>query len=353
MKLLVNWFNSLNRDSRFSIDKFAFEDPGSTRMVCTPFVSINEFDPTERITDRPRAFFPSFQVPCPSIHSEATKTLSVVIPAYNEEDRLPSTLDETMSYLQRRRDRQGPYFTYEVIVVDDGSIDGTARTVFSYIRKHGLDAVRLLKLPMNRGKGYAVKSGALCSRGQSVLLMDADGATTVSEVERLESELERVLGAGDVQSRSLGFILGSRAHLQETTAAKRTALRNFLMHGFHLLVMAVVGAHIRDTQCGFKLYSRQAAKHIFSNQRLQRWCFDVEHVLLAQRLQIPMAEVGVAWTEIPGSKIRITSMFHMAFELVLLKIGYTTGIWRATGDCEEDSLLLLSSPAAAVNKKKS
>jgi len=282
--------------------------------------------------------------------------------------------------------------------------------------------VRLLKLPGNRGKGYAVKSGALCSRGAKILTMDADGATRVSEVERLEAMLgsiavpegssssssssssnggggnnitgmstptqqqksitggsstpsslspspyswstrrkppsssregERERGtpllalspsplsittkSNNSNSNNLGFVLGSRAHMQEMASAKRSPLRNFLMHGFHFLVMMVVGNEIRDTQCGFKLYTRAAAARVFTNQRLQRWCFDVEHVLLAQKLKVPMAEVGVTWTEIPGSKIRPSSVVHMALELVLLKMGYGLGMWSVVGPYSENS----------------
>jgi dolichyl-phosphate beta-glucosyltransferase len=89
------------------------------------------------------------------VFGEPTKDLSIIIPAYNEEDRLPATLTETLSYLQRRRDRQGAYFTWEVIIVDDGSKDGTVRAAADFVRKHGFDAVRVLRLPRNRGKGYA------------------------------------------------------------------------------------------------------------------------------------------------------------------------------------------------------
>ncbi|RMZ52939.1 hypothetical protein APUTEX25_001058, partial [Auxenochlorella protothecoides] len=293
------------------------------------------------------------KVPTPSLFDEATKALSIVIPAYNEEFRLGSTLDETFSYLQRRRDQRGPYFTYEVIVVDDGSQDATVGCAAKFTRKHGVDALRTLRLPQNRGKGYAVRAGVLVARGQNILLMDADGATRVSDLERLESAAQDVMQQGKESLEPSGgspphqaFVLGSRAYLEESSKAKRTALRTFLMHGFHFLVALVVGRSIRDTQCGFKLFTRDAARRIFPNQRLQRWCFDVELVHLAQSLNasgctiglagarvlcIPMAEVQVTWTEIPGSKLRVTSVISMALELVLIKVGYGTGAWPLHG----------------------
>lgn len=246
VKILRAWFSRLDSESRFRLADFTLEDPSSLDKV-----------------------------PAPSLFDEPTKTLSIVIPAYNEEDRLPSTLTETLAYLAHRRDRQGPNFTYEVIIVDDGSRDGTASTAFKYVRQHGFDAVRVLRLPGNRGKGYAVKAGVLCCRGATVLMMDADGATRVSELEKLEGKMKDLTGNSTGQAAvgasasavggggakavattaggKLGFVLGSRAHMQEAAMAKRTWVRNILMHGFHSLVTLVVGNTIRDTQCGFKV----------------------------------------------------------------------------------------------------
>lgn len=256
-------------------------------------------------------------MPCPSIWSPATKQLSVVIPAYNEQDRLPGTLDETLAYLQRRRDKQGPAFTYEVIIVDDGSKDSTAAVALGYVKSHGIDAVRLLRLPYNCGKGRAVREGMLVARGQSCLFMDADGATRVSDMELLEAALQDIASSKESTvsrdsragakggkaalasvpgSSSAGFLaaaVGSRAHMEQAAVAKRHPLRNFLMHGFHMLVVFVAGGAVKDTQCGFKMFSRHAAALLYSNQRLQRWCFDVELLYLCRRLRVPVQEVQV------------------------------------------------------------
>lgn len=256
---------------------------------------------------------------CPSVWAPATKQLSVVIPAYNEEDRLPGTLDETLGYLQRRRNKQGPAFTYEVIIVDDGSKDSTAAVALGYVKTHGIDAVRLLRLPYNCGKGRAVREGMLIARGQSCLFMDADGATRVSDMELLEAALQEVASSKDstvsadsktaaatngkaaaagaaVGGSSAGLLaaaVGSRAHLEQEALAQRHWLRNFLMHGFHMLVVFVAGGAVKDTQCGFKMFSRHAAALLYTNQRLQRWCFDVELLYLCGRLRVPVKEVQV------------------------------------------------------------
>ncbi|KAK9794341.1 hypothetical protein WJX73_005618 [Symbiochloris irregularis] len=295
----MDWFAQLNRDSLAKSAELVLENPTSLSKVANP-----------------------------SLYSEASKSLSLVVPAYNEESRLPSTLEETLRYLQGRRDSAGANFTYEIIVVDDGSRDGTVSKAFEYTRKYGFDAVRVLRLPVNRGKGYAVKAGMMVSRGVLLLMMDADGATRVSDLGKLEAELHKLThpdraGTSKDSSASsrqtgdsrLGMAVGSRAHLEQQALAKRHWLRNFLMRGFHLLVMLVAGGAVRDTQCGFKLFTREAAQLLYGNQRLQRWCFDVELLFLASRLGIPVAEVAVAWTEIPGSKIKATSILHMLWEM--------------------------------------
>lgn len=279
---------------------------------------------TERLFEDPDSFQ---QVPAPSLYAKATKSLTIIVPAYNEARRISPMLDEAMVYLQARRDRMGPHFTYEVIVVDDGSRDTTREIVISFVRRYGFDAVRLLKQPANFGKGAAVKAGMLCARGCNILFADADGATVISDVESLEKALDAaaVLPPGAqaaARCGKRGMAVGSRAHLQRQAENRRHPLRNFLMYGFHSLVMLVVGGSIHDTQCGFKLMTRSTAQVLFANTRLQRWCFDVELIFLAQRLHVPVCEIPIDWTEVPGSKLKITSIVHMAWELLALLIGY-------------------------------
>jgi dolichyl-phosphate beta-glucosyltransferase len=131
--------------------------------------------------------------------------------------------------------------------------------------------------------------------------------------------------------------VGSRAHMQDEATATRTFLRNFLMHGFHLLCMLVVGPRIRDTQCGFKAFTREAARQIFPGQRLQRWSFDLEVIYLAQRARVPVREVGVNWEEKDGSKLKASSVVHMGFEVFLLLVCYRiTGLWKPETPCVEE-----------------
>ncbi|XP_027928325.1 dolichyl-phosphate beta-glucosyltransferase [Vigna unguiculata] len=279
------------------------------------------------------------QVPCPHIVDPATKYISLIIPAFNEQHRLPGALDETMNYLQQRTLKDSS-FTYEVVIIDDGSTDETKRVAFEFVRKYTVDKVRVILLGRNHGKGEAIRKGMLHSRGELLLMLDADGATKVTDLEKLENQIHAVAKSeyhqGDSSNSDPRFrisdvpvaVFGSRAHLEEKALATRKWYRNFLMKGFHLVVLLASGPGIRDTQCGFKMFTRAAARKLFSNVRLKRWCFDVELVFLCKRFKIPISEVSVNWSEIPGSKVNLLSIPNMLWELVLMSVGYRTGMWR-------------------------
>uniref|UniRef100_A0A2C9V2P1 Glycosyltransferase 2-like domain-containing protein n=1 Tax=Manihot esculenta TaxID=3983 RepID=A0A2C9V2P1_MANES len=264
------------------------------------------------------------QVPCPHIHDPAEKYVSLIVPAFNEEHRLPATLDETMNYLQQRvaKDKS---FTYEVVIVDDGSADATKSLAFGFVKKYTVDNVRVILLGRNHGKGEAirklspiptaievlylcdiiVKQGMLNARGELLLMLDADGATKVNDLEKLENQIHAVAkkefnwGATvtDSNFRISDFPIaafGSCAYLEEKALATRMWYCNLLMVGFHLVVLLAAGPGIRDTQ----------ASKLFTNMRLK------------------------SWSEIPGSKLNLLSIPNMIWELAIMSFGYSTGIWE-------------------------
>ncbi|XP_049634781.1 dolichyl-phosphate beta-glucosyltransferase isoform X2 [Suncus etruscus] len=260
----------------------------------------------------------------PSIWDSPTKQLSVVVPSYNEEKRLPVMMDEALDYLENRQ-KQDSAFTYEVIVVDDGSKDKTSKVAYKYCLKYGSDKVRVITLVKNRGKGGAIKMGIFSSRGEKVLMADADGATKFPDIEKLEKGLDDLQPWPD----RMAIACGSRAHLEKESIAQRSYFRSLLMYGFHFLVWFLCVRGIRDTQCGFKLLTREAASRTFSSLHIERWAFDVELLYIAQFFQIPIAEIAVNWSEIEGSKlVPFWSWLQMGKDLLFIRLRYLTGAWR-------------------------
>lgn len=262
----------------------------------------------------------------PSINDPASVELSVIVPAYNEEERLPMMMDEALEYLEERK-KKLKSFTYEVIVVDDGSKDKTTQTAQSYCNKYGSDKIRVLTLAKNRGKGGAIRLGMFSARGRYVLFADADGASKFSDFTKLENEMKNM----KKDSSNRAVVCGSRAHLEEESIAQRSFFRTILMKGFHFVVWFLCVRGIKDTQCGFKLLTREAAVLLFSNLHVERWAFDVDMLFLAQYFNIPVGEVAINWTEIEGSKmVPVLSWIQMGKDIILIRLRYFLGAWKIT-----------------------
>lgn len=233
-------------------------------------------------------------------------------------------LNECLEYLEGRRTAANSKFTYEVIIVSDGSRDGTVKCALEYSKKHSTERVRVLELTENRGKGGAVRLGMQSARGEKLLFADADGATKFADFEKVEKSLDEMLKNGEN-----AIAIGSRAHLEEEAKAQRSFFRIILMHGFHFLVWLFAVKGIRDTQCGFKLLTRSTAKTIFALMHVEKWAFDVELLFIAQSLGIPCDEIAVNWTEIDGSKVTpFWSWLQMGRDLILIWLRYAIGAWK-------------------------
>ncbi|KAK6054331.1 RNA polymerase Rpb3/Rpb11 dimerization domain protein [Cooperia oncophora] len=253
------------------------------------------------------------------LFTESTVYLSVIVPAMNEEewgdysnvvqfrDRLPIMLDECFEYLLERKKKEES-FSFEVLVVDDGSTDRTADVAADYGRRHP-GSLKVLKLERNLGKGGAVRSGVLHCGGKLVLFADADGATKFSDIEKLEKGLFRISRGLDETFPVVA--VGSRAHLEAEATATRSLFRNILMHGFHLLVYLFSSRTVRDTQCGFKLFTRAAAAKVFPVLHVERWAFDVELIYLCELWMVPIVEMGGKRASRLKSEPMDTQSFHV------------------------------------------
>jgi dolichyl-phosphate beta-glucosyltransferase len=228
--------------------------------------------------------------------------LSIVIPAYNEQARIVVTLRKTLEYLASQHPQS------EVIVVDDGSRDETARMVEEVAASE--PRLTLLRQPQNRGKGAAVRRGMLAARGQNVLFMDADLSTPIEEVEKLLVYLRE---GADV-------VIGSRGLAESDIRVHQPFPREWMGRTFNLLVRSLLMGGFKDTQCGFKLFTREAAQALFSKQELDGFAFDVEILLLGKELGYRIREVPVIWYHAPNSKVSpITDSSRMFRDLVRLR----------------------------------
>jgi len=212
---------------------------------------------------------------------------SVVIPAYNEAERLPPYLKEVVGYFDGRDE------PYEVLVVDDGSVDDTAGVVRGV--SEARPSVQLVRFPRNRGKGHAVRAGMLRARGALRLMADADGATPIIEVNRLETAI----------SAGADLVVGSRARPDSSVARQTRLHRRMAGFLFNLIARALGAGDVVDTQCGFKLLRGPAAQDLFGALTIDGFGFDVELLFLARQRGYRVAEVAVNWADQPGSKVRV------------------------------------------------
>ncbi|KAA0152099.1 hypothetical protein FNF29_04213 [Cafeteria roenbergensis] len=279
------------------------------------------------------------------MHDEATVDLTLVVPAYKEETRLPKMMEETLPALRQLEREDG--VQWEILIVDDGSSDRTSEVAARLVAEHRSGdnlPVRLCRLKQNRGKGGAVRMGMMRSRGRFLLMIDADGATAAPEIIRIYRSGKKL-----VDDKGHAMVVGSRADAEDGTGskAKRHGLRALTQWGMRMAVRVIGGVYgIRDTQCGFKLFARNTARVVFPPLHIERWAFDVEVLYLAtlQPGGVPTLELPVEWNEIEGSHLEVVSAsLQMIRDMLATRLCYTLGIWskadgaRRSGSCGTSS----------------
>jgi glycosyltransferase involved in cell wall biosynthesis len=228
--------------------------------------------------------------------------LSIVIPAYNEAERILTSLEAIQHYVA------GKDFGVEIIVVDDGSTDQTAAVASAS------PGVRVLPNGRNCGKGHSVRHGVREARGELILFTDADLSAPIEEADKLLAAMA---------STGADAVVGSRALQRELIGVHQSSLREWGGRFFNLLVRIFTGLAIYDTQCGFKLFRRQTTRRAFELQRAERFGFDPEVLFLIQRLGGKVEEIPVRWNHNPATKVHyLRDSLHMCMDLVALR-------WRA------------------------
>lgn len=237
--------------------------------------------------------------------AETTKQplISIVIPAYNEESHVAATLQQIDEYSLLRA------WPIEILVIDDGSTDATVAEVERAEAKIAVP-IHLLKNDVNRGKGYSVRRGMMSSSGDFVLLSDADLSTPIYELDRLFRRAQR----------GYDIVIGSRALRNSQIEVHQPLYRELMGKAFNLILRSLGLSHFHDTQCGFKLFSRRAVDLIFPLARINRFAFDVEILLIAQRLGLRIRELPVHWHDSLPSKVSLVrDSLRMFFDVLKLR----------------------------------
>lgn len=238
-------------------------------------------------------------------------SLTIVIPAFNEESRLDSTLNKLDVFLK------GQEWNAEIIVVDDGSSDGTSRLVSRHMQERPY--LRLLQNHINRGKGFSLRRGVEAALGEIVLLCDADLSVPIREIHKL---LGAIREGADIAIGSRGDVAGG----------ERLAVpwhRRLCSAGFKMVVRSVLGLRFEDTQCGFKAFKRKAARLVFSRQRIERWGFDPEVLMLADRFCFVVKEIGVEAIHDDRSRLNVVSdSFQMLCEVLKVRYHLLFGMYN-------------------------
>jgi dolichyl-phosphate beta-glucosyltransferase len=236
--------------------------------------------------------------------------LSVVIPAYKEEQRIGHTLKETNAFLSKQS------YDYEILVMVDGSPDKTAEVVQGL--QSEIPKLRLINNPQNHGKGYVVRQGMLEATGDIRLFMDADNSTKVDHITSFLPFFEQ----------GYDVVVGSRRTRGSNIAVHQGFIRDFLGGVFRFIVHTLVPLHVTDSQCGFKAFTGLAAQKVFPKQTLERFAFDVEILAIARKAGLKIEEAPVTWINDGASTVKFTWMVQMFFEVLQVRLNLWSGKYK-------------------------
>ncbi len=242
-------------------------------------------------------------------------TLSIIIPAYNEEKRIPETLDSLNEYLEKQD------YDYEIIVVSDGSKDDTVKVVKE--KRKNIENLRVIDNKENKGKGFVVKQGMMQAKGKYKLFMDADNSTSINHIEKVWPLLaeghEIVIGSRD-----------SRDNPEAKQIIKQSFSRRFLGNFGNLIIQVLAVSGIWDTQCGFKVFTNRIASEIFPKMKINGWGFDIELLFIA-KIKGHRNKIGiipVKWMNDSESKVGISGYFQVFKELFQIRLNYLKGNYK-------------------------
>lgn len=224
--------------------------------------------------------------------------ISIIFPVYNEEKRLKKGLEEALQYFTQQKK------PFEVIVVNDGSVDGTAKILKSWPN------LRVVSYQENSGKGAAIKKGISKAKGSLILISDIDLSVPISTIDEFVREIN-----------GFDIVIGSRRVKGSKVLFHQSLPRETMGYLFTKLSNLVLGTNCSDFTCGFKLFTQKAAKEIFTKQKIKDWAFDSEVLFLAKKMNFKVKEVGAEWSDVKGSKVKFPKDIITSF-LSLIKIRF-------------------------------
>lgn len=236
--------------------------------------------------------------------------ISVVIPAYNEEKRLPHTLRATIAYLQKQS------YTWEIAVVNDGSTDNTSQIVQQFSAKN--PHISLLEYGQNHGKGYAVRYGMTHVSGDIRVFMDADNSTSIDHLEKFLP----ILNTG------FDIVIGSRDIAGARISVHQSKIKEILGDLGNLWIQFWAVSGIQDTQAGFKVFTNKASDDIFPYLTIDRWGFDVEALAVARMRGYNISEQPITWVNDPNSKVSASAYLQVLKEVVQVRINMLAGTYN-------------------------
>ncbi len=225
--------------------------------------------------------------------------ISIIIPVYNEEKRIEAFLTDVVTFLA------GQTYSYEIIIVNDGSIDATVKLTKKVLGQYIPDKFQILEPGTNQGKGAAVKDGMLAAQGEYVFFIDADGSTAIQEIDNFIPTFSPEI--------DIYMAVRTKKHFAPFK-------RVFFGKGYITLANFLLGLSISDFTCGFKCYRLEAAQKIFSRQLLKNWSFDAEDLYIAHRKGFKIKEIPVYWKHVGGSKVKVLkNIIVCGWDLLLIK----------------------------------
>ena len=232
-------------------------------------------------------------------YNEAAVFISIIIPVYNEGKRIEAFLKDVVTFLSKQT------YAYEVIIVNDGSVDATVKQANNVLRQHIPDKFRILELATNQGKGAAVKNGMLAAQGEYVFFLDADGSTAIEEIDEFIPTFSPEI--------DIYMAVRTKKHFAPFK-------RVFFGKGYIKLANFLLGLTITDFTSGFKCYRLEAARKVFSRQLLKNWSFDAEDIFIAKKQGCKIKEIPVYWKHVGGSKVKVLkNIIVCGWDLFLIK----------------------------------